>query len=267
MDSASIAPPGVEVSDLLLNMDFQRREVRARNGAKQVDALRRLARVFAENPERVLQELSEVAADLCGADSAGVSLESKNEAGDAVFHWAATCGEFAPFLDAMLPRHMMPCAICLDRNKSQLVRVAKTHFDNMGVDAEPITDGLLIPWEVDGMRGTVWILAHGRTQAFDSMDYETMESLANFAAMAVRHQRQQRQLLKQATAAAAAAMANELAHSINNPLQSLTNMVYLAGKDGGEAEPLAQEMSRDLQRLTTLVKKLLALPIDARRLE
>jgi hypothetical protein len=41
-------------------------------------------------------------------------------------------------------------------------------------------------------------------------------------------------------AAAAAAMANDLAHKINNPLQALTNQLYIAS---GDDSKLAQEMS------------------------
>jgi nitrogen-specific signal transduction histidine kinase len=49
--------------------------------------------------------------------------------------------------------------------------------------------------------------------------------------MAFRQQRQQKQLMEQAERAAAASMANDLAHQINNPLQSLTNILYLASED------------------------------------
>jgi nitrogen-specific signal transduction histidine kinase len=66
-------------------------------------------------------------------------------------------------------------------------------------------------------------------------------------------------------------MANDLAHQINNPLQGLTNILYLAseGRDvqeqqgvqgAGDAKALAQLASGDLNRLSLLVKKLLALP-------
>jgi nitrogen-specific signal transduction histidine kinase len=55
---------------------------------------------------------------------------------------------------------------------------------------------------------------------------------------------------------------NELAHNINNPLQSLTNLVYLAGEtqEGMDARTLAQEMAADLNRLSGLVRKILELP-------
>ena len=79
--------------------------------------------------------------------------------------------------------------------------------------------------------------------------------------MAVRHERQQRALMSQASAAAAAGMANQLAHEINNPLQSLTNLVYLAaqGGKGDDAKLLAVELSDHILRLSVLVNRLLAL--------
>ena len=78
------------------------------------------------------------------------------------------------------------------------------------------------------MRGTIFIISHSRIEAFDSEDLHLMQILANFAAMGIRQQRQQARLLAQASATAAAAMANDLAHEINNPLQGLTNILYLA---------------------------------------
>jgi len=79
--------------------------------------------------------------------------------------------------------------------------------------------------------------------------------------MAVRHRKQQQKLIQQAAATAAADMANKLAHRINNPLQSLTNILYLAaeGHHGKEAQELGQQASADLAKLSTLVAKLLNL--------
>ena len=137
----------------------------------------------------------------------------------------------------------------------------------MSVEAETVTDGLLLPWQVEGKRGTIWILAHGRQEAFDAADCELMQLLANFAAMAVRQQSQQKLLLQQAGVAAAAAMANELAHKINNPLQSLTNMLYLAreGQAKTDTRAMALELSPVLQRISSLVAQLLTLPVTANR--
>ena len=68
--------------------------------------------------------------------------------------------------------------------------------------------------------------------------------------------------MSQASASAAAGMANDLAHQINNPLQSLTNLVFLAaeGESIGDARSLALELSDHIARLSMLVSRLLALP-------
>jgi nitrogen-specific signal transduction histidine kinase len=118
---------------------------------------------------------------------------------------------------------------------------------------------------VDGTRGTIFIMAHGREEAFDADDVRMMQMLADFAAMGFRHQRQQKKLIEQERASAAAAMANQLAHQINNPLQSLTNVVYLAAHgQAGEAKALGNSLAADVQRLSGLVNQLLALPVSGR---
>jgi hypothetical protein len=252
---------GLEVSDLASNPAFATRRLHTRDIVLQSEGMHRLARAFVDQPGTILQELAAAAVDLCGADSAGITIEQENKTDDNFYYWAATAGQYERFLNATLPRHPNPCGICLERGRPQLVNVTQPFFDIMGIEAPTVTDGILLPWEVEQTRGTVWIVAHGRTEAFDSQDVHIMQFLADFAAMGVRQQRQQKRLMEQASATAAAAMANKLAHRINNPLQSLTNVLYLAttGHHGEEAKTLAEEMSTDLEKLSVLVKKLLAL--------
>ena len=125
-----------------------------------------------------------------------------------------------------------------------------------------MTDGILLPWEVEEMRGTIFIISHSRAEAFDSEDLHLMRILANFAAMGIRQQRQQARLLSQARATAAMGMANELAHQIKNPLQSLTNVLYLASQNEGvgDERSLALKLAPDFARLSVLAKSLLELP-------
>jgi PAS domain S-box-containing protein len=74
-------------------------------------------------------------------------------------------------------------------------------------------------------------------------------------------------LMEQEKLSATTKLLNELAHNINNPLQSLTNLVYLAAEtqNGTDAKTLAQEMSVDLRRLSELVRKILELPTQGAR--
>jgi len=254
---------GLEVVDILSDPTFQARPPRPRDTVQQLEGMDRLARAFVDHPETILQELVDAAVTLCGADSAGISLERENATDDNFYHWVATSGTYAPFLNAALPRYPSACGVCLERGRPQNFRVDKRFFDILGVEAADILDGILLPWQVDETRGTIFILSHHRSEAFDADDVRVMQVLANFAAMGVRHQRRQQQLRDQAATAAAAAMANDLAHRINNPLQSLTNIVYLAaeGATTSDAKTLAKEMEPHLQRVSSLTNKLLTLAI------
>lgn len=243
------------------NVAFEGRLGHARDRSKREEGMMRLARVFADRPERILQELVDVARELCGADSAGISIEEPNEVPPA-FRWAALSGEYLPFHNARLPYEFAPCSICLERSAPQHFRVGRAFFDMLGVPAAVVTDGMLIPWEVDGMRGTIWVVAHEESEAFDMQDYQTVQSLADFASIAVRYQRQRETVVRNARATAVASMANDLAHQINNPLQSLTNILFLAtsGHNGADGKIVGESATPDLERLSRLVKKMLALP-------
>lgn len=261
MTTTGIADNGLEVLNLRSDPEFAARKTRLRNEALHLEGMRRLAHTFVSHPETILQELVNVAVDLCGAESAGISLQEIAEDGTVTYHWVAVAGQYERFLDAVLPATPSACGLCLERRQPQHFRVTPRFFEILQVEAEPVRDGILLPWHVDQTRGTVWIISHSNDQAFDSQDVHIMELLADFAAMAVRQQTQRKLLLTQATAAAAAAMANDLAHQINNPLQGLTNLVYLAAesKDDSDLRLFAQEMSGDLNRLSRLVQKLLTL--------
>lgn len=253
---------GLEVTDLSDESVYANRRLHSRNGSMQMEGLHRLAVAFVEHPETILQELVNAAVRLCGADSAGISIEKPDQTPEDFYEWVATAGEYSSFLGASLPQCPSACSACLHRNSPQLFRVGKEFFDILGVEAAIVKDGILLPWHVEDVRGTIFIISHSRDEAFDREDLHLMQVLANFAAMAIRQHRQHEKLLKQAQSAAAMAMANKLAHEINNPLQSLTNTLFLAKQEAGigDEQSLALRMESDLDRLSGLTKRLLELP-------
>jgi RNA polymerase sigma factor (sigma-70 family) len=253
---------GLEVLDLDTDPEFTARNLHTRDIAVQMEGLRRLTHSFVESPDTILQELVNAAVDLCGADSAGISFETREKGDASFYHWVATAGQYNGFLHATLPRYPSACGTCLERGKPQHFRVQQRFFDIMGIDAPLVTDGILLPWQVEETRGTIFIMAHGRTEAFDKDDGQLMRVLADFAAMAVRHHRQQQALFQQAEAAAAAEMASTLAHRINNPLQSLMNVAYLAAEGLGDndSKALGKSLSDDLLRLSAVVAEGLTVP-------
>ena len=262
-ESTSVAEDtGLEVLDLDTHAEFASRRLHKRDLAVQIEGLRRLMHSFVQSSDTILQELVNAAVDLCGADSAGISLEMEEKSDTSYYHWVATAGQYNGFFNAVLPRYPSACGICLERGKPQLFRVSQRFFDIMGIEAPLVTDGILLPWQVENTRGTIFVMAHGRSAAFDKDDGQVMRVLADFAAMAVRHQRQQHAMMEQAKAAAAAAVAYKLADRINNPLQCLVNIAYLAaeGHSDQSAMTLGRELCTDLGRLSALVNESLGLP-------
>lgn len=248
---------GMELRDLLEDVAFANRTRSVWSRDRDIQALQRLARVFAETPEAILQQLVDLAVESCGADSAGISLEETTESGEKVFRWVAISGSFAQHLHGTTPRFFSPCGTCLDSGRPQLYRVTQAYYDFLGVAADEITDGMLIPWINEVLRGTIWAVSHHSRETFHREDYELLSTLADFASMALRHQHQQDILRQCEREAASAARANELAHLVNNPLQSLTNTIYLAQQDTEQVPQLLEQAMDEIARLSDLVQKLL----------
>jgi hypothetical protein len=262
---ANLENTGLEVVTLSEDVAFSTRHFHVRDIPTQMAGLQRLSRALLEQPETILQELVNTAVDLCGADSAGISIERENGTDAEFYHWVATAGVYSGFLNAILPRYPSACGVCLTRGEAQHFTVGKEFFDILSVEAPLVTDGILLPWYTEETRGTIFIMAHGREHAFDQSDVQLMKMLADFAAMGIKQQAAHRRILAQERAAAAAHVANDLAHQINNPLQSMTNVAYLveSGSSLIDTKQLGSDLSKEIRRLSALVSKLLSLPLDA----
>jgi len=257
--AAEVLDPGMELRDLLTDSEFFLRQQASGRTDRQFEALNQLAHVFAEAPNVVLQKLVDIAVEFCGADSAGISLEEPDEKGELRFRWIVVSGSFSSYLNGTTPRFFSPCGTCLSTGRPQLYRVTRPYYEFLGVTAEPITDGMLIPWSTGETRGTIWAISHHSREAFNAADYKLLNSLADFAAIAIRHQQQGNALLEHEKDMASSARANQLAHQINNPLQSLTNSLYLAlhGEDPEGARSYLEQACQELEAVSALVREIL----------
>jgi hypothetical protein len=197
---------------------FRERKSKPRDTIRQSLAFRRLAKTLVENPDDTLQELVNTTVGLCDADSAGISLEKPE---NRTFRWVAVAGSFSKYLNGRTDRNHSPCGTCLDTGRPQLYRLTKPFYDSLGVVAEPVTDGVLIPWK----SGTLWAVSHSSEEAFDREDFAVLSNIAEFASTMLSYQLQVR-------ATTRVEMANDIAHTINNPLQQLTNTIFLAERPG-----------------------------------
>ena len=216
-------------------------------------ALAVLAREMTENPRSMLQKLVETAADLCKADTAGISLLE----GD-VFRWEAVAGVFASYRNGTMPRAASPCGVCIDENVTQLMHLPDRHFP--ALRAEPrFIEALLIPFQVHGRPvGTVWIVSHTDDRKFDREDERVVRTLAQFASAGW-------QLWNALEAAEEANHRKDeflamLGHELRNPLAAICNATRILQEvDTARHATAVKVVARQSQHLARVADDLLDL--------
>jgi hypothetical protein len=75
------------VLNLYSDPDFQGRRLHVRDAPCRWTGLAAWLVVFVEKPQALLQELVNAAVDPCGAKSAGISLQRRDERGETFYEW------------------------------------------------------------------------------------------------------------------------------------------------------------------------------------
>ncbi|MGE5303368.1 MAG: sigma 54-interacting transcriptional regulator [Alphaproteobacteria bacterium] len=172
----------VSLESILCTEELRRRPSRPPDYEKENRALVALASALADSPRTILQTLAEKVVEVLQADSAGLSLLTKD---DKRFYWAAIAGAWQPCIGGGTPRDFGPCGDVLDRNVPMLF----THWERRYPYLSPATplaeEGLLVPFYVKGKAvGTIWVIAHSDRRKFDAEDLRLLESLGRFASAA-----------------------------------------------------------------------------------
>jgi PAS domain S-box-containing protein len=179
---ATIPEGAAPLESILCTEELHRRPCRAPDYEKENRALVALSSALADSPHTILQTLAEKVLEVLEADSAGLSLLTKDE---KRFYWVAVAGAWQPHIGGGTPRDFGPCADVLDRN----VPLLFTHWERRYPYLRPATplaeEGLLVPFYVHGKAvGTIWVIAHNDRRKFDAEDLRLLESLGRFASAA-----------------------------------------------------------------------------------
>lgn len=170
----------VIATELLWTRPAREPEYRLENAA-----LGALAKALAESPGSVVRRLVDLALELTGAQSAGLSLEGVQD-GKKVFRWVATAGEFERYTNGTMPRDFSPCGLVVDRNEAVLMIEPARHYRYVAELHLPIHEVLLAPFHLSGSPiGTLWIVSHTPQCQFDAEGLRIVQSLCGFAATAV----------------------------------------------------------------------------------
>jgi GAF domain-containing protein len=162
------------------------RPTHAPNSVAEAAIMRRISDTAATDPSQLFQVCAEGALELCHADTSGISLGERTQAGDQIFRWIALAGVLKQHLYGTTPRYFSPCGVCVDSGMPLLLRQPELVYKYLDV-GPPFYDVLLIPLSDRDSRleATIWIVAHTQTRKFDGEDARVMQRIAGLVAAAL----------------------------------------------------------------------------------
>jgi PAS domain S-box-containing protein len=145
-------------------------------------ALVALVSALADSPRTILQTLADKVLAVLDADSAGLSLLTKDE---KRFYWAAIAGAWRPHIGGGTPRNFGPCGDVLDSKIAMLFTHWERRYPYLSTAIPLADEGLLVPFFVNGKAvGTIWAIAHNSRRKFDAEDLRLLQSMGRFASAA-----------------------------------------------------------------------------------
>jgi PAS domain S-box-containing protein len=178
----SVKPAGLD--SVMITGQLDVRPERSPDLAAENRALVSLIRELKNSPGGVLSRLVETALDLCGANSAGISLleQSRNTLYSPVVAgaWASHSGDHTP-------REFSPGAVVLDQNGPVLFSHPERHFHQLAGFTPPPAEILALPFFAKGVtQGALWVVAHDARCRFDNQDVRILRNLADIAGLVCR---------------------------------------------------------------------------------
>jgi hypothetical protein len=105
----SIADDAVSLESIVCTEQLLNRPSRPPDYEQENSALVALVSALADSPRTILQTLADKVREVLHADSAGLSLLTKDE---KRFYWAAIAGAWRPHIGGGTPRDFGPCRRC-----------------------------------------------------------------------------------------------------------------------------------------------------------
>src|SRR5580704_855830 len=231
----------VKLEDVLSTRQLYSRPKKSRDPGEEAESLQKLARVMARKPHKLVETLLEMALDLCGAGTAGISLLEERPDADAVFRWAHLKGALEGYVGKVKPKEFSPSAICLDLGSPQLFSYPARYFEYFRDVNPAIVETLIFPLPIsEEIQGTLWIVSHTENVKFDSEDVRLMTALAEFTSCGLH-------LLESIEAERAARKERE------NEIESRKHTETLLRRTQSEMEAIIDDRTEQLRHLSARV--------------
>jgi two-component sensor histidine kinase len=203
-------------------------------------AIQELAGRMVHEPEQMLPRFVDLAMELTGGISAGLSLLEEFPA-PAVFRWRYLRGALAPFENATTPRNYSPCGITLDQNGPVLSLHPERFYDWIADAHIEVPEVLLVPLHFDGAEpmGTLWIVS-AREGHFGSDDARIATELASFVGMALKMLRTEQRLA--AALVEQEMLTKEMNHRVKNLFAVSESMVRMTMRSEASKEEMGKSL-------------------------
>lgn len=245
MSHVAFAAARCTVDDVLITEELKRRSTPQPDYFKENLAFQDLAQHMAEQPSEVLPRLVRLALEICGADSAGISvLEGE------VFRWLGLHGKLSVFEGATTPRNFSPCGVCLDQSRPILMERPERVYDWIADAKITVPEVLLVPLLIKGEApiGTLWIVAK-EGQRFNAEHARMMSELAVFTGIALKMIQSEQQL--RAGLAEQKTLAREMSHRVKNIFAVTEALIRRTARHAATKQEMTESLLSRLHALAS----------------
>ncbi|MCE6076819.1 sensor histidine kinase [Agrobacterium vitis] len=234
-------------SEVFITDQLEHRRIERADFLKEKIALQDLASRMVTDPDAVLPRFVELAMQMTGGTSAGLSIFDQNA---SEFKWLHLCGELAAFEGASTPRNYSPCGVTLDVLVPVLCRHPEWAYSWVADAQIALPEVLLVPLLIGGKEaiGTLWI-ASGVDEHFTSEHARVASELATFVGIAM-HVKRGEERIRQALEAQET-LTREMNHRVKNLFALTEGMLRQTLRASGSKEEMAEALSGRLRALSS----------------
>ncbi|TPE42939.1 HWE histidine kinase domain-containing protein, partial [Amaricoccus solimangrovi] len=203
----------------------------------------------AETPDDVLPRFVDLALEITGGVSAGLSLYEPDPA-PGVFRWQFLRGTLSRFEDATTPRDLSPRGVTLDENAPVLARHPERHYSWISEAGLVVPEVMLVPLYIRGIEplGTLWIVSETEGH-FARGHARAMTELSSFVGIALRMRESETR--PRAALDEQAVLAAEMDHRIKNLFALTDGMIRAGARTASDVSGFARGLSGRLRALAS----------------
>lgn len=232
----------VSLADVVVTHELDHRPAPDTDHMRVKDAILELAANMADAPERVLPRFVDLAMEITGGVSSGISV-----AEPPVFRWAFLRGTLAVFEGATTPRDHSPCGLTLDADAPLLTRHSERYYDWIAVTNVVLPEVLLVPLHSGSdLLGTLWIVSD-EIGHFHQGHVAAVTEIASFVSAALKTHQIEQQL--RGALGEHKVLSREMSHRLKNVFSIVEGMVLLSARNAGSAAELSASLSGRIRAL------------------